>query len=301
MALPLLIAGTTIGAGLSVFGKLQENEKTRREIDIAEKQYYNKKIINERQFFLGKKQIQAQMLSQTLTTEDQLRDIALQQFHDKSNANANAGMTGMGEGTVYSNIKLLSDVLRMKANAAESIGIANLNATQINAELNKLNYDSGVLELESYMDKINNAKQELSWNEGLFSYAMTAASGALSGAAISNNVEGMLIKNGIDIDKTFENITKSIGDTVSGTFNYISDIPNKIFNEKTLNYISDISNNIYIAKAFDNTKAPNYDIALPISFQQNNMFEPISLPMFNNTKIVNNGGFFNSPLSFGGF
>jgi len=191
MSLVLYGLAAGIGAALNLAGKYQENVKASKEIERARKQWANQSLISDKQYFLRKAQMSVQMKQQTLSADEQLKELALEEFHEKGKAAAAAGMQGMGEGTIYSNLMLMSKLLRQRASVTRDITLAGLEATKLQGEIGHLQWEQDQLQLDAMRDRINEAQDELNWNQSIWSYGISAVQGALSGLETASNIEGI--------------------------------------------------------------------------------------------------------------
>jgi len=191
MSLVLYGLAAGIGAALNLAGKYQENVKASKEIERARKQWANQSLISDKQYFLRKAQMSVQMKQQTLSADEQLKELALEEFHEKGKAAAAAGMQGMGEGTIYSNLMLMSKLLRQRVSVTRDITLAGLEATKLQGEIGHLQWEQDQLQLDAMRDRINEAQDELNWNQSIWSYGISAVQGALSGLETASNIEGI--------------------------------------------------------------------------------------------------------------
>jgi len=191
MSLVLYGLAAGIGAALNLAGKYQENVKASKEIERARKQWANQSLISDKQYFLRKAQMSVQMKQQTLSADEQLKELALEEFHEKGKAAAATGMQGMGEGTIYSNLMLMSKLLRQRVSVTRDITLAGLEATKLQGEIGHLQWEQDQLQLDAMRDRINEAQDELNWNQSIWSYGISAVQGALSGLETASNIEGI--------------------------------------------------------------------------------------------------------------
>lgn len=191
MSLVLYGLAAGIGAALNLAGKYQENVKASKEIERARKQWANQSLISDKQYFLRKAQMSVQMKQQTLSADEQLKELALEEFHEKGKAAAAAGMQGMGEGTIYSNLMLMSKLLRQRASVTRDITLAGLEATKLQGEIGHLQWEQDQLQLDAMRDRINEAQDELNWNQSIWSYGISAVQGVLSGLETASKIEGI--------------------------------------------------------------------------------------------------------------
>jgi len=251
----LLLFGA--GAGLSVYNKGQENKRAQEKLNREYEKLGSQKTYITRQYFLNKARTKAQMEAATTQANKQLRDTALEEFHQESQANAMAAATNMGEGTAYSNIMLMAKLLQEDAIGIKNAALNNLEALKIQGELGALEVSQNFNQLKYAEQDLEAYQDELNYNNSLVSYTLAAVSGGLNMVALGENLETVAMKatgNPNIVGDTTKSITESLSTAYTSFMNWANETPqnyigyNSANNNKFFTWVNETPQDVISAR-----------------------------------------------------